>query len=142
MPDPNPVTVFLEERGIKKTRLADTFGVGRTQLSKYVCGARRLTSQQRRSIMIEWPKDALELLDLFDAARKGWESHQPLRVSRPAPKVTAEEKTLEPEDDDDDDGESYTIEEWKARFGEPGPLTDVHGRVWGYFSTEPDFCEE
>ena len=136
---PNRVTVFLEEREIPKTRLASLFGISTVQFSKYVCGARRLNVEQRRLVMSQWPRDAEELFEIFDDARKAWESRQPLRVSRPAPKVVAEEKTLEPEEEDD--GKSYTIEEWKARFGEPGPLTDVHGRVWEYFSTEPDFCE-
>jgi hypothetical protein len=140
VPKPNPVSVFLEERGIKKTRLADTCGVGPVQLSKYVCGARRLTGEQRRSIMVEWPKDAEELIVLFDLARRGWQDQQPLRFSRPAARVALEESTREPEAEPDD-GESYTIEEWKERFGEPGLFADVHGRVWGYFATDPDFCE-
>lgn len=38
-------------------------------------------------------------------------------------------------------GKLYTIEEWKAKFGEPGLATDVHGRMMGFFPTEPDFCE-
>jgi hypothetical protein len=41
----------------------------------------------------------------------------------------------------------YTIEEWKAKFGQPGGgvTHDQHGRAYGigsaYFPTEPDFCE-
>ena len=35
----------------------------------------------------------------------------------------------------------YTIEEWKAKFGEPGLAQDQSGRVMGYFTTEPEFCE-
>lgn len=34
------------------------------------------------------------------------------------------------------------IDEWKRLYGEPGPLTDVNGRIWGYFPTEPCFCED
>jgi len=38
--------------------------------------------------------------------------------------------------------DKVTIDEWKRLYGEPGPLTDQHGRIWGYYPTEPCFCED
>ena len=46
----------------------------------------------------------------------------------------------------DADGEYQliSIDEWKRLYGTPGDGTglDVNGRVLGYFTTEPDFCED
>lgn len=44
--------------------------------------------------------------------------------------------------DDEGDIVKVPIDEWKRLYGEPGPLTDQHGRIWGYFPTEPCFCED
>lgn len=44
--------------------------------------------------------------------------------------------------DDQGDNVKVSIDEWKRLYGEPGPLTDVNGRIWGYFPTEPEFCED
>ena len=41
----------------------------------------------------------------------------------------------------EDDGVRYTIDEWKRLFGEPGSGADIHGRMNGYFPTEPEYCE-
>lgn len=139
MPKPNAVSEFLEARGISKARLADVCGVGPVQLSKYVCGARRLNAEQRAAIEVEFGADGAEMIVVFDEARRVWESSQPIRGARKPPVPMVEREVDPPEPDD---GVWYTIEEWKAKFGEPGHLVDVHGRVWGYFSTEPDFCEE
>ena len=42
-----------------------------------------------------------------------------------------------------DDIEYLPIEEWKAKYGEPGGGSpDQNGRIWGFFPTEPCFCED
>jgi hypothetical protein len=142
MPERGVVTMLLEERGIRKVALADVCGVGPQQLSKYVCGARRLNAEQRRAIEAEYAMVAAEVIGAFDAARASWESGCPVGKSRPvAPMDERVVEIAEP-----DDGEWYTIDEWKARFGEPGGAHDASGRAIGcgraYFATEPDYCEE
>ena len=38
--------------------------------------------------------------------------------------------------DTEPDGCTYTISEWRARFGAPGSHVDVHGRQLGAYATE------
>jgi hypothetical protein len=38
--------------------------------------------------------------------------------------------------DEDPGGCTYTISEWRARFGAPGSGADVHGRQFGAYATE------
>jgi hypothetical protein len=138
MPERGAVTMLLEERGIPKVALADVCGIGPQQLSKYVCGARRLNAEQRRAIEAEYAMVAAEVIGAFDAAREAWQSTAPVGMSRPIPPMN--ERIVDT--DEPDDGEWYTIDEWKRRFGEPGLAVDANGRMMGYFATEPDYCEE
>ena len=139
MPAKGAVSILLDEQGIRKGRLADTLGVSTVALSKYICGARRLNADQRHAIEAEHVLVARSLIAAFDAARKDWESAKPIRAKR-GEAVPMNERVVDIVEPDD--GVWYTIDEWKARFGEPGSGADVHGRMNGYFSTEPDYCEE
>lgn len=41
------------------------------------------------------------------------------------------------------DDEKYEITEWIRLFGPPGrKVVDANGRIYGYFPTEPDYCED
>jgi hypothetical protein len=61
-------------------------------------------------------------------------------VRRDAPKVVRILASRAP--DDDWDGARYTISEWRRRFGVPGSSQGQHGRVEGFYPTEPCFIGE
>lgn len=49
-----------------------------------------------------------------------------------------------PTDAIDDQGDIVylTIDEWKKLYGQPGSGADINGRINGYLTTEPDYCED
>lgn len=131
---PNRVSLLLTHHEIPKQDLAEAFGIGIKQVSKYVCGARRLTDEQRITIRAKYPDIADELIRVFDQAR-----NKPKRD---------ETRTISLADTDPTPIEYITITEWKARYGAPGSggSLDATHRAIGftrrYELLEPDYCED
>ena len=136
---PTPAYEYAEQHSWSRDQIANTLGVMPNQVSKYVCGARRVSVSQKNAMIREFGDAAYEWVELCDAT---W------RVKREVPKVKRERSTPKPDavnpPDADWDGTTYTIEEWKELFGTPGRGVDEHGRIIGfspYFATEPDYCD-
>lgn len=128
------VTKTLIQHKIPKHDLAAAFGISIKQLSKYVCGARRLTDEQRLIIRAKYPDDAADLIRVFDAARPGIDTTTTRIISL----VCTDPTPIE----------YVTISEWKKRYGVPGSggSLDASGRAIGfvrrYELLEPDYCED
>lgn len=140
MPVMSPSRALMIELNIDADELASVIGCERPRVTRYVTGDRRITKGVRNQIIARWGPRAQTFLDAIDQARGDTELYAPW--SNDAGAKYGERKGGEPPlvsthvFDDDPDGCTYTIAEWRARFGAPGTHVDVHGRQFGAYATE------
>ena len=121
-------------------QLAGVIGCTRPHVTRYVNGDRRIPKAVRNQIVARWGPRAQTFLDAIDLARGDAGLYAPW--SNDAGAKYGERKGGEPPlvsvhvFDDELDECTYTIDEWRARFGEPGTHVDVHGRQFGAYATE------
>ena len=150
----------LEACGMNYADLATTLGISIGTVNNKMLGRSRFTAEQARHLQREYGAEGVALVDAVETAfrvfRQGeTQAEMDERRRETIQLVLVEDRVVEPdimlrddgrvdyfEPDDANDTELYTIDEWKARFGEPGMASDRHGRMLGYFSTDPDYCEE
>ena len=140
MPVMSPSRALMIELEIDADELASVIGCERPRVTRYVTGDRRITKGVRNQIIARWGPRAQTFLDAIDQARGDTELYAPW--SNDAGAKYGERKGGEPPlvsthvFDEDPDGCTYTISEWRARFGAPGTHVDVHGRQFGAYATE------
>lgn len=149
----------LEACGMNYADLATTLGISIGTVNNKMLGRSRFTAEQARHLEREYGADGValvaEVVRAFRIFRQGeTQVEMDERRRETIQLVLVEDRVVEPdiitrddgsviyvEPDDPNDTATYTIEDWKARFGEPGMASDRHGRMFGYFATEPDYCE-
>lgn len=120
--------------------LAGLIGCTRPHVTRYVNGDRRIPRGRRNQIIARWGPRAQTFLDAIDLARGDTTIYAPWsndagakygeRVAAEPPLVSRLVLDVAPFD------HTYTITEWRARFGKPGMHADVHGRQLGAYATE------
>ncbi len=121
-------------------QLAGVIGCTRPHVTRYVNGDRRIPKGVRNQIVARWGPRAQTFLDAIDLARGDGELYAPW--SNDAGAKYGERQGGEPPlvsvhvFDDELDECTYTISEWRERFGAPGSHADVHGRQFGAYATE------
>jgi hypothetical protein len=134
MPALSPASVYLDERGWQRERVAVVMRVQPLQLHKYFGGHRRVSPGMKTRLVSEFGDAAYTLVEICDRA---W------RVNRDAPKPPRRSTKRETYQPPAYDGPRYTFDEWVERFGRPGGGgADVNGRFSGYFDTEPCWLGE
>ena len=138
MPTASPARVIMYDNAWTPAQVGRVLGCGELQVTKYLTGYRRLSATQSSYLRREFGAPAEALIDACNAA---WvRQNEPELVRRDVPKVV---RTLAPRPADDDwDGSLYTILEWRRRFGAPGSSQGQHGRVEGFYPSEPCFIGE
>lgn len=155
------VREVMRDQGVDLEDLARLASVSEWSARKYMYGERAIPDKVHYALVREFGQAGRIVAGALDRAREEYLEEHPVapggkrrlsRKARPSAKIVARpsvpERDVAAELVEEDDGETYTIEEWKRLFGEPGGgvTHDRHGRVFGigaaYFATEPDFCEE
>jgi hypothetical protein len=114
--------------------------VERPRVTRSVTGLCHIPRGRRNQIIARWGPRAQTFLDAIDLARADTELYAPW--SNDAGEKYGERKGGEPPlvsthvFDDGTDTRTYTIAEWRERFGAPGSHADVHGRQFGAYTTE------
>ena len=140
MPRVSPTRVLMLDVGIDADELAGIIGCERRRVHRYVSGDRRIPRGARNQIIARWGPRAQTFLDAVDLHRGDTELYAPW--SNDTETVTGKRSVSEPPlvsvyaHDAGDDDCTYTIAEWRARFGAPGTHVDVHGRQFGAYATE------
>ena len=140
MPRLSPSRVLMMELEICPDELADLIGCQRYRVTRYTTGDRRILKGARNRIIARWGPRAQTFLDAIDLARGDTTIYAPW--SNDAGAKFGERKGGEPPlvsvhvFDDGTDDCTYTIAEWRERFGAPGSHVDVHGRQFGAYVTE------
>ena len=140
MPVMSPSRALMIELEIDADELASVIGCERPRVTRYVTGDRRITKGVRNQIIARWGPRAQTFLDAIDQARGDTELYAPW--SNDAGAKYGDRKGGEPPlvsshvFDEEPDGCTYTIAEWRVRFGAPGTHVDVHGRQLGAYATE------
>lgn len=138
MPTASPARVIMYANAWTPAQVGRVLGCGELQVTKYLTGYRRLSAIQSSYLRREFGAPAEALIDACNAA---WiRQNEPEVVRRDAPKVVRILASRAP--DDDWDGARYTISEWRRRFGVPGSSQGQHGRVEGFYPSEPCFIGE
>ena len=145
MPQVSPARQIMIDRGIDPDEMASLVGCGRDKLSRYMTGERRITAGARHRVIARFGPSIQILITAIDQARVDMEDRNPWdrelgrrrrrmdddrREAREPPLVSVHVF------DDDPAGCTYTIDEWRERFGVPGLHADVHGRQFGAYATE------
>ena len=145
MPQVSPARQIMIDRGIDPDEMASLVGCGRDKLSRYMTGERRITAGARHRVIARFGPSIQILITAIDQARVDMEDRNPWdrelgrrrrridddrREAREPPLVSTHVF------DDELDECTYTIDEWRARFGAPGLHADVHGRQFGAYTTE------
>ena len=145
MPQVSPARQIMIDRGIDPDEMASLVGCGRDKLSRYMTGERRITAGARHRVIARFGPSIQILITAIDQARVDMEDRNPWdrelgrrrrrmdddrREAREPPLVSVHVF------DDGTDNCTYTIDEWRARFGKPGTHVDVHGRQFGAYTTE------
>jgi hypothetical protein len=108
-------------------------------------GERKITAGARHRVIARFGPSIQILINAIDQARIDMEDRNPWdrdlgRRRRRMDDVRAEAKDPPLVSthvfDEDPGGCTYTIAEWRARFGAPGSHADVHGRQFGAYATE------
>jgi hypothetical protein len=148
----NPITMLLHAEGLTIQDLARILETSHGGANKFVAGERRINATHKRCLIVELGEVGEQVADLLE---ERYAAMRPEKVERlvlfddtPTPLAECDYYMrsdgrvvyMEP-DDPTAPIELYTIGEWKKRFGEPGMASDQHGRMMGFFATEPDFCE-
>ena len=140
MPVLSPSRALMIELEIDADELAKVIGCERPRVTRYVTGDRRIPKGVRNQIIARWGPRAQTFLDAIDLARG--DSHIYAPWSNDAGAKYGDRKGGEPPlvsvhvFDDGTDDCTYTIAEWRKRFGAPGSHVDVHGRQFGAYTTE------
>lgn len=136
----SPCRALMIDLNICPDELAGVIGCTRPHVTRYVNGDRRIPKGVRHRIVARWGPSAQAFLDTIDRARGDAELYAPW--SNDAGAKYGDRKGGEPPlvsvhvFDDELDECTYTIAEWRARFGAPGSGADVHGRQFGAYATE------
>ena len=140
MPVLSPCRALMIELEICPDQLAGVIGCTRPHVTRYVNGDRRIPKGARNQIVARWGSRAQTFLDAIDRARGDSHIYAPWSNDKGA--KYGKRKGGEPPlvsvhvFDDGTDDCTYTIAEWRARFGAPGSGADVHGRQFGVYTTE------
>ena len=139
MPAPSPARVVMQTNGWSQAQVARVLECGELHVFKYLTGLRGVSPKQASQLRREFGSDADAFVDACNAAKV--RVREPRVVQREAsPKRSSR---CEPNPADADwDGETYTMSEWRRRFGSPGSSQGVSGRVEGYYPSEPCFIGE
>lgn len=149
----NPATIALRAVGLSIPQFADLIGVSRGAARKIVDGERRINATHAQCLVDTFGDDGQAIVD---ATQTRYRERRPRHDFKPV-LFDMDDYAVAPVEyeswvrcdgtvvwmlpDDPNDTETYTITEWKSRFGQPGAAADRHGRMFGYFTTEPDYCE-
>jgi hypothetical protein len=136
------VLSLMREEGITFDDLAAASGFSAYSCRKYVYGEREIRSKTERELVAMHEKRAewIRLHPVAPCGKKRLAAKRTVEKREPA-KPQAWRPMPNPPDADWD-GELYTIEEWRRRFGAPGSSQGQHGRVEGYYPSEPCFIGE
>ena len=135
MPALSSASVYLDEQGWQRERVAVVMRVQPLQLHKYFGGHRRVSPGMKTRLVSEFGDAAYTLVEMCDQA---WRVNRD-REKAPKPKRAERERYVPPVYD----GPRYTFDEWVKRFGPPGGGgPDANGRFSGYFDTEPCWLGE
>jgi hypothetical protein len=149
----NETTRRLNAAGLTIPGFAELLGVSHGAARKFVHGERRINATHARCLVDTLGDDGAAIVDAMNARYAELRPKTPFKAVlfddddyvTPSADwetwVRADGTVVYVEPDDPNDTATYTIDEWKARFGEPGMASDRHGRMWGYFATDPDYCE-
>jgi plasmid maintenance system antidote protein VapI len=135
--------VFIEtSETLTHDRVARAIGCARPQLTKYLNGVRPISSMMRTKLEREFGTDGVTLINLCSEAHRA--KDEGTRANAGIKKQTAKRTRTKNHLPQPYDGPWFTISEWRAKFGEPGcsSRSDPHGRVEGFFPTEPCFLGE
>ncbi|MSO48187.1 MAG: hypothetical protein EXQ67_08935 [Thermoleophilia bacterium] len=145
MPQVSPARQIMIDRKIDPDEMATLVGCGRDKLSRYMVGERRITAGARHRVIARFGPSIQILIDAIDQARMDMEDRNPYDRDLGRRRRRIDDERREAREpplvsvhvfDDDPDGELFTIDEWRARFGEPGSHGDVHGRQLASYPTE------
>jgi hypothetical protein len=136
--EPTPARIIVNEMGVSNEQLGIVLRCQYGQVHKYLGGHRRLGPGQQTALVSEYGDAAHRLIEACAQAFAITNAERPFRLA------TSNEVTRDyaAERRSEDDGERITIDEWKARYGEPGSGADTHGRIGGVFASEPCFIGE
>ena len=130
---------MMHSHGWSQAQVARVLECGELHVFKYLTGLRGVSPKQANQLRREFGPDADAFVDACNAAKV--RVREPRTVKRePAKRETW--RPLPNPPDADWDGETYTIAEWRRRFGAPGSSQGQHGRVEGYYPSEPCFIGE
>jgi plasmid maintenance system antidote protein VapI len=129
----------MQTNGWSQAQVARVLECGELHVFKYLTGLRGVSPKQASQLRREFGSDADAFVDACNAAKV--RVREPRVVQREASPKRVSRCAQNPADADWD-GKLYTIEEWRALFGEPGSSQGANGRAEGYFQTEPCFIGE
>ena len=130
---------MMHTNGWSQAQVARVLECGELHVFKYLTGLRGVSPKQANQLRREFGPEADAFVDACNAAKV--RVREPRTVKREAAKRQTWRPLPNPPDADWD-GELYTIEEWRLRFGAPGSSQGRHGRVEGYYPSEPCFIGE
>ena len=139
MPAPSPARAMMHTNGWSQAQVARVLECGELHVFKYLTGLRGVSPKQANQLRREFGPEADAFVDACNAAKV--RVREPRKVKREPAKPRAWRVAPNPPDADWD-GELYTIDEWKRLFGVPGSSQGQHGRVEGYYPSEPCFIGE
>jgi len=142
MPPISPSRQIIMDLNIDSTELSEIIGCTRGHLTRYTTGDKKISTAARLRIFTRYGSSITPLLDAIDVAV----ANQPARSGKPGlrskeyvrPKGAPKDPPLISVHvfDDGTDDCTYTIADWRKRFGAPGSGADVHGRQFGAYATE------
>jgi plasmid maintenance system antidote protein VapI len=130
---------MMHSHGWSQAQVARVLECGELHVFKYLTGLRGVSPKQANQLRREFGPDADAFVDACNAAKV--RVREPRKVRREASKPRVWRAMPNPPEADWD-GETYTIAEWRRRFGAPGSSQGQHGRVEGYYPSEPCFIGE
>ena len=130
---------MMRTNGWSQAQVARVLECGELHVFKYLTGLRGVSPKQANQLRREFGPEAEAFVDACNAAKV--RVREPRTVKREPAKPRAWRPMPNPPDADWD-GELYTVEEWKRLFGVPGSSQGRHGRVEGYYPSEPCFIGE
>ncbi len=139
MPAPSPARQMMHSHGWSQAQVARVLECGELHVFKYLTGLRGVSPKQANQLRREFGPDADAFVDACNAAKV--RVREPRTVKREASNPQTWRAAASPPEADWD-GELYTIAEWRRRYGVPGSSQGQHGRVEGYYPSEPCFIGE
>ena len=131
---------MMIEMQIDADELAKLIGCERPRVTRYVTGDRRIPKGARNRIIARYGPRAQIFLNAIDVARGDTELYATWSSDEGA--KYGDRKGGDPPlisvhvFDNEQDDCTYTIDEWRELFGEPGTHVDIHGRQFGAYTTE------